>query len=231
MTKLAPLLAILVGGISRDPYGDRPMDHGQRSRIADLPSTFRVLRLTSALTAMLRSRSVRRTTPLGLMAAGPALALVVAACSGAYGGGAPAYSYAPQSSVSASPAMSMSPTASESAGSATPEASVPASAAPSAAGSTATIGATLNISAQNIQFNTDQLEAPSGQAFVLEFDNTDPGIPHNVEIKDANGESMFKGQIITGPAKASYQVPALAAGSYMFLCDVHPTMTGTLTVK
>ena len=127
--------------------------------------------------------------------------------------------------------MSMSPTASERAGSAAPAASVPASAAPSAAGSTATIGATLNISAQNIQFNTDKLEAPAGQAFVLEFDNNDPGIPHNVEIKDAYGASMFKGQIITGPAKASYQVPALAAGSYMFLCDVHPTMTGTVTVK
>ena len=83
----------------------------------------------------------------------------------------------------------------------------------------------------NIQFDTDHLEAPAGQAFVLEFDNNDPGVPHNVEIKDAKGSSMFKGQIITGPAKAAYQVPALAAGTYMFVCDVHPTMTGTLTVK
>ena len=69
------------------------------------------------------------------------------------------------------------------------------------------------------------------QAFVLEFANNDPGIPHNVEIKNASGASMFKGQIITGPAKMSYQVPALAAGTYMFVCDVHPNMTGTLTVK
>jgi plastocyanin len=27
-----------------------------------------------------------------------------------------------------------------------------------------------------------------------------------------------------------YQVPALPAGSYPFVCDVHPSMTGTLTV-
>jgi plastocyanin len=127
--------------------------------------------------------------------------------------------------------MSMSPTAREPATSATPAASGPAYGATNPTGSAAATGATLHIAAQNIQFDTHHLDAPAGQPFVLEFDNNDPGIPHNVEIKDANGASMFKGQIITGPAKASYQVPALAAGSYMFLCDVHPTMTGALAVR
>jgi plastocyanin len=229
MTKLAPVLATLVGRVPRDPHGDRPMDHGHRLRIADLPAILPMLRLARALNAKLRWRPVRRIAPVGLMAAGSALALVVAACSGAYGGGAPAYSYPPPTSPSGSPVMSMGPTASEPAGSAA--ASVPASAAPSAAGGPAAIGATLHLSARNIQFDTDRLEAPAGQAFVLEFDNNDPGVPHNVEIKGANGASVFKGQIITGPAKAPYQVPALAAGTYMFLCDVHPTMTGTLTVQ
>jgi plastocyanin len=231
MTKLAPVLATLVGRVARDPHGDRPMEGGQRSRIADLPATLPMLRLARALNAMLRWRPVRRAAPLGLLAAGSALALVVAACSGAYGGGAPAYSYPPPTSPSGSPAMSMSPTASEPVGSAAPAASVPASAAPGAAGSPPTIDATLHISARSIQFDTDQLEAPAGQAFVLEFDNNDPGVPHNVEIRGANGASVFKGQIITGPAKAPYQVPALAVGSYVFLCDVHPTMTGTLMVQ
>ena len=92
-------------------------------------------------------------------------------------------------------------------------------------------GSPLHLSAQNIAFDTNHLEAPAGQAFVLEFDNNDPGVPHNVEIKDATGSSLFKGQIITGPAKVSYQVPALAAGSYTFVCDVHPNMTGTLVVS
>ena len=126
--------------------------------------------------------------------------------------------------------MSMSPSASAPATSSAPAAPGPASAAPIQTGSPAT-GALLHISAQNIEFGTDQLQAPAGQAFVLEFDNNDPGVPHNVEIKDATGASIFKGQIITGPAKAAYQVPALAAGTYMFVCDVHPTMTGTLTIK
>jgi plastocyanin len=124
--------------------------------------------------------------------------------------------------------MDMGPTASTPATTAAPAASVPASAAP---GTPAAAGAPLHISAQNIQFDTDHLEAPAEQAFVLEFDNNDPGVPHNVEIRDASGASEFKGEIITGPAQVSYQIPALAAGSYVFLCDVHPTMTGTVTVS
>jgi plastocyanin len=129
------------------------------------------------------------------------------------------------------PGMDVSRSASGPAVSGAPPTSAPASAVPVAVGSPAATGATIHISAQNIAFDTDHLAATAGQAFVLEFDNNDAGVPHNVEIKDAGGASVFKGQIITGPAKASYQVPALPAGSYMFLCDVHPNMTGTLTVQ
>jgi len=60
--------------------------------------------------------------------------------------------------------------------------------------------------------------------------NKDAGIPHNIEIKDASSMSMFKGDIITGTAETSYQVPALAAGTYQFVCSVHPNMVGTLKV-
>jgi plastocyanin len=127
------------------------------------------------------------------------------------------------------PGMDMSPSASAPATPAAPPASAASTAAPS--GGPVATGTTLHIAAQNIEFDTNQLEAPAGQAFTLEFSNNDPGIPHNVEIKDATGASVFKGEIVTGPAKASYQVPALAAGTYMFICDVHPNMTGTLTVK
>jgi plastocyanin len=186
--------------------------------------------LARSLDSALKRRSARGIAPLRLLAAAPALALVVAACAGTVDG-LPANTYAPAPSPSASSAMSMSPSASEPAPSAVPAASGSASAAPIPPASAAPTGATLHISAQNIAFDTDHLEAPAGQAFVLEFDNNDPGVPHNVDIRDANGTNVFKGQIITGPAKVSYQVPALAAGSYTFACDVHPDMTGTLAVK
>ena len=202
-----------------------------RHRAADAPVASRMHRWVRSFGATLHWRPDGPGAPLGLLVAASALALVVAACSAAAGDGAPAATYAPAPPPSASSAMNMSPSASEPAMSATPAAAGPASVAPSLPGTTAATGALLDISAQNIAFDTNHLDAPAGQAFVLEFANNDPGVPHNVEIKDANGASMFKGQIITGPAKASYQVPALAAGSYTFVCDVHPNMTGTLTVK
>ena len=176
-----------------------------------------------------------RAKPFRPMAAVAALGLVVAACSSA-AGGAPSFTYAPVPSASSIPAMDMSPPASAApqasapATSTAPAASEPASAAPPP-GSPVANGATVHIAAQNIEFDTNHLDAPAGQAFTLEFDNNDPGIPHNVEIKDASGASRFKGQIITGPMKVLYQIPALEAGNYMFTCDVHPNMTGTLTVK
>jgi mono/diheme cytochrome c family protein/plastocyanin len=98
-------------------------------------------------------------------------------------------------------------------------------AASAAAGGTVLVEAALNIA-----FTNTELQAPADAAFTIEFDNQDAGIPHNMEIKDAGGATVFKGEIITGPAKATYQVPALAAGSYTFVCTVHPNMTGTLKV-
>jgi plastocyanin len=166
------------------------------------------------------------------MAAAFGIGMLAAACTGSANGAAPTFTYAPPGpSASTMPGMDMGSSASPPTTSAAPSAAAPASAPPSIPSSPAAAGAVLHISAQNIAFDTNQLEAPAGQAFVLEFNNNDPGVPHNVEIKDANGMSMFKGQIITGPATISYQVPALAAGSYMFVCDVHPNMTGTLTAK
>ena len=57
---------------------------------------------------------------------------------------------------------------------------------------------------------------------------------HQVSIYKGN-EAVFTGQPITGPdATIDYQIPALDAGEYVFICDIHatvPTMRGTLTVE
>ena len=67
--------------------------------------------------------------------------------------------------------------------------------------------------------------------FTIHFHNKDAGTPHNVEIKDAPGRRRCS-RATSSPASivTTYSVPALAAGTYPFVCDVHPNMTGTLKV-
>jgi len=88
----------------------------------------------------------------------------------------------------------------------------------------------LQEAALNIAFVTKDLAAPADAPFQIEFDNQDTGIQHNIEIKDPGGKTVFKGDLVTGAAKATYNVPALPAGAYTFVCTVHPNMTGTLKV-
>jgi plastocyanin len=75
------------------------------------------------------------------------------------------------------------------------------------------------------------LTAPANAPFQIDFDNEDASVQHNVTIKDASGTMVFKGDLVTGVAETTYNVPAIAAGSYTFYCIVHPNMTGTLTVQ
>jgi plastocyanin len=138
-----------------------------------------------------------------------AVAVLVAACSSST---APGWTYAaPTSPPPSQPAAS---------GSGAP-------ASPPASGGVG-IGA-VQISALNTQFEQKEVAAPAGVAFVIHFENKDAGNVHNVDIKDASGADVFKGDLVTGPGSADYQVPALAAGTYPFVCTVHANMQGTIT--
>ena len=88
------------------------------------------------------------------------------------------------------------------------------------------------IVADGMKFTTAQVQVPAGRAFSLAFDNKD-GAPHNVAIyiDSSAGTNVFRGDIFGGPASKAYDVPALAAGTYFFRCDVHPDMTGTIVAK
>jgi len=94
-------------------------------------------------------------------------------------------------------------------------------------------GTALSIAAQEKKFDKDCLAAPAGQAFTIAFDNQDVAVPHNVSIYDTSSGNkvLFKGDIIFGPNKTTYSVPAQAAGRYEFRCDPHDdTMIGTFIV-
>jgi plastocyanin len=87
------------------------------------------------------------------------------------------------------------------------------------------------ITAQNIKFNVSKLSAPADKPFTVVFDNKDSGTSHDFDIEDGTGAKVFDGKDFPGPAVKNYDVPALKAGTYKFLCSIHPAlMNGELTV-
>ncbi len=93
-------------------------------------------------------------------------------------------------------------------------------------------GTDLSLSASSIAFDTNCLAAPADTAFTIAFDNQDASVPHNVAIypEGDGAKAVFTGDLVTGVADTTYEVPALDAGTYRFQCDVHPTMSGTFIV-
>jgi plastocyanin len=85
----------------------------------------------------------------------------------------------------------------------------------------------VSIAAKDLKFTPTEVSVTAGKPFTIAFDNQE-GVPHNIAIKDASGASVFKGEIVTS-TKVTYSVPALAAGAYPFICEVHPDMKGTIT--
>lgn len=77
-------------------------------------------------------------------------------------------------------------------------------------------------------FTTGTVTAPAGRPFVLAFENREMP-PHNVHLRDASGATVFQGEVFSGAALRLHDVPALTPGTYGFICDVHPGMTGQLS--
>ena len=114
----------------------------------------------------------------------------------------------------------------------TPESAPPTSAGPALECPKDGITLVAPPGAAGAGFAVTELTTPADQAFTICFDNQDPKVPHNVDVLDSpDGTSIAAGTIMPGPAQENLDVPAQAAGTYFFKCDVHPTtMTGTLTV-
>jgi plastocyanin len=152
-----------------------------------------------------------------------ALALLVAAglllSSGILGGpsdGTASASGGPAASAAAGGGTAPSGSAAQG-GSAAPAASLPP--------------ADATVTAQGINWVETTLTIPAGKPFKLAFDNRDAGVAHDVVIKGADGAEVYRGELVTGPAVVVYDVPAIPAGQYQFVCTVHPNMQGTVTAQ
>jgi hypothetical protein len=114
------------------------------------------------------------------------------------------------------------PAAAESPGASAPAGGPPPSAAPTP---------DIVLTAHNVQFDTDHITGPAAVPFTIALINDDQGTPHNLELKGPDGAPVWKGEVFTGVDTRVYDAGPLPPGEYTFLCTVHPTMTGTATIK
>lgn len=88
------------------------------------------------------------------------------------------------------------------------------------------------VTAANVQFNTDTIELEAGAEAEITFVNDDT-VEHNIAIyeSDAAEQDIFVGDVIPGGQETTYTFAGPEAGEYYFQCDVHPAMNGTVTVE
>lgn len=92
----------------------------------------------------------------------------------------------------------------------------------------------LQLVAEGGKWNKYTLTAPAGKVWHVRVVSQEPIGHHNFVV--ASGptfpERIYTGKNLLPKATVTYDVPALPAGSYLFICTVHPeTMTGTLTIR
>jgi plastocyanin len=83
--------------------------------------------------------------------------------------------------------------------------------------------------AKDIAFDRTDIVVPAGRPFVLVFENQETAA-HNVSVyaDEQHQQRLFEGVVVTD-ATRWYPIPALAPGTYLFQCDIHPgTMVGHL---
>jgi plastocyanin len=92
----------------------------------------------------------------------------------------------------------------------------------------------IPLTASGIAFVEQELVLPAGEQVTILFRNQDEGVPHDFVLfdgADATAPELFDGPEITGVASTRYTFRTPPAGSYLFLCSIHPAeMTGTATV-
>lgn len=103
------------------------------------------------------------------------------------------------------------------------------------AGATATTKAPASktkftIVAKNIKFDPDKLTIPVATEVEITLDNRDNAVPHNIHFKTPTEVKSDLKEGKSSGVKDRMKLKVDQAGTYEFLCDVHPTMKGELTV-
>jgi plastocyanin len=90
----------------------------------------------------------------------------------------------------------------------------------------------VQLGAKDVTFEHDTITLAADTEVEIQFDNNDRDIQHNITIIGQDPtKPVFRGQLVTGVATATYKFHAPAAGEYKFQCDIHPAqMKGTVKV-
>lgn len=92
----------------------------------------------------------------------------------------------------------------------------------------------LNISADNLQYDTRQITVSAGVEVTITLENRE-SLPHNLAFfTDSNlATVIFRSDLITGPGAVdefTFTSPS-SPGNYFFHCDAHPQMNGAFIVQ
>ena len=92
--------------------------------------------------------------------------------------------------------------------------------------------ALVQVKAEGIAFKSDTITMKANEDVEIRFDNNDRDVQHNItSIGQDPTKPIFRGQLVSGVATATYKFHSPPPGEYKFQCDVHPTqMKGTVKV-
>ena len=88
------------------------------------------------------------------------------------------------------------------------------------------------VKADDMAFNTDDLQLPARSQVVLELENADE-VEHSLSIyTEKGGEALFTGETVAAGETIEYEFTSPEPGSYYFQCDIHPDeMNGFVEVS
>lgn len=94
----------------------------------------------------------------------------------------------------------------------------------------------IEVVADNLVFDTDEITLAAESEVVISFDNQDAA-PHNIAIypDEESGRvqesALFDGIDVQPGGSTTYEFEAPPAGTYYFQCDIHPGMNGSVVVE